>query len=260
MKKSTLLKIARAMLERAGILFATTGNNAVNLAELVPDVADRRALALAIATWDGTAAKHNPKDKFELGIDWVLMRFASAMLDKEVRFAEMLEAVDIGRRLMIDQNTGLHREETDAELRERIKAQFPNGPAVEIDDPHADHLLAEAVREGRGTVYPAPDSPLEEPPFDVETHAVQAGTVAPAGFTLAIASETSAEIAVHAETVKAGSMLSSISHTSDEVAPHGARSDIREDSPRYTGESTSQVEPDVLAEDIARRNQERDDG
>lgn len=157
MKKSTLLKIARAMLERAGVLFATTGNNAVNLAELVPDVAERRALALAIATWEGTAAKHNPKDKFGLGQDWILMRFASAMLGKEVRGAEMLEAAARGEITL--------------------------------------SIAAPVYAAAEDPIYPAPDSEHEDPPFDVETHEVKCGTLAPAGFAIASA----AEIAVHAE-------------------------------------------------------------
>lgn len=96
MNKSTLLKIARAMLERAGILFAANGYNDVNLAELVPDVKERRALALAIATWNGNPTQYDPKGKYELGLDWVLMQFAAAMLTKHIQGAEMLEAVSRG--------------------------------------------------------------------------------------------------------------------------------------------------------------------
>lgn len=82
--KASYKKIAARLLKMASEEFSNHGCNDFDLRKILPNVEDRRALAKAIAKWNGDDLDDlDPEDDHNYEMDWILMSFMADQLDDE---------------------------------------------------------------------------------------------------------------------------------------------------------------------------------
>jgi len=74
-------RLLAKLLRMAADQFTNHGCNDFDLAAIMPDVEERRALMKEYEIWNNSPDRYDPNDRYEIGSDWALMAFLADKYD-----------------------------------------------------------------------------------------------------------------------------------------------------------------------------------